>query len=169
MRHLPARLLITLLAVSGLSCAAERGTVLFVCTGNYYRSRFAEAVFNFKARQRGLSWTAFSRGLNPTAKRPDNLSPFAVQELRRLGIPLERPAASPRRLGEQDLRQARIVVALDRVEHEPMLRAAFPAFDLSRLVFWNVKDIPLMSPDVALPIIVREIDALIARLAADRR
>ena len=37
--------------------------VLFLCTGNYYRSRFAEAVFNSVAARMGLSWRASSRGL----------------------------------------------------------------------------------------------------------
>ena len=38
-------------------------TVLFLCTGNYYRSRFAEIVFNSLAREAGLAWRAESRGL----------------------------------------------------------------------------------------------------------
>ena len=38
--------------------------VLFICTGNYYRSRFAEEWFNFLVRQeRALHWVADSRGL----------------------------------------------------------------------------------------------------------
>ena len=37
--------------------------VLFLCTCNYYRSRFAEIVFNHKARKAGLDWQATSRGL----------------------------------------------------------------------------------------------------------
>ncbi|HEX3600375.1 MAG TPA: hypothetical protein VHU84_09555, partial [Lacipirellulaceae bacterium] len=37
--------------------------VLFLCTGNYYRSRFAEIYFNWLAQQRGLAWSAESRGL----------------------------------------------------------------------------------------------------------
>jgi protein-tyrosine phosphatase len=28
--------------------------MLFLCTGNYYRSRFAELLFNHLAKQRGL-------------------------------------------------------------------------------------------------------------------
>src|SRR5207249_1727138 len=38
-------------------------SILFVCTGNFYRSRFAEAVFNHYAKQRQSPWRAFSRGL----------------------------------------------------------------------------------------------------------
>ena len=37
-------------------------TVLFLCTGNYYRSRFAEALFDSVAVRMGLPWRASSRG-----------------------------------------------------------------------------------------------------------
>lgn len=37
--------------------------ILFLCTGNYYRSRFAEHFFNDLARQQQLKWFADSRGL----------------------------------------------------------------------------------------------------------
>ena len=37
--------------------------VLFLCTGNYYRSRFAEMLFNALASRKDLDWTADSRGL----------------------------------------------------------------------------------------------------------
>src|ERR1700746_102011 len=37
--------------------------VLFLCTGNYYRSRFAEILFNSVAGKMGLPWNASSRGL----------------------------------------------------------------------------------------------------------
>jgi protein-tyrosine-phosphatase len=37
--------------------------ILFLCTGNYYRSRFAEVLFNSVAGKMGLSWHASSRGL----------------------------------------------------------------------------------------------------------
>ncbi|MGM4967020.1 hypothetical protein AB7714_26215 [Tardiphaga sp. 1201_B9_N1_1] len=30
-------------------------TVLFLCTGNYYRSRYAEELFNHLARRAGLT------------------------------------------------------------------------------------------------------------------
>ena len=34
-----------------------------MCSGNYYRSRFAEIYFNWHAEHRGLPWRAESRGL----------------------------------------------------------------------------------------------------------
>jgi protein-tyrosine-phosphatase len=36
-------------------------TVLFLCTGNYYRSRFAEELFNHHADRAGLNWIAQRR------------------------------------------------------------------------------------------------------------
>ena len=37
--------------------------VLFLCTGNYYRSRFAEILFNSVAGKMSLPWKVSSRGL----------------------------------------------------------------------------------------------------------
>ena len=41
----------------------KKKSVLFLCTGNYYRSRFAEIYFNSVAVKMGLSWRAFFRAL----------------------------------------------------------------------------------------------------------
>ncbi|MDZ7693782.1 MAG: hypothetical protein U5K69_22130 [Balneolaceae bacterium] len=37
--------------------------VLFICTGNYYRSRMAEELFLFWADETDLDWRAESAGL----------------------------------------------------------------------------------------------------------
>src|SRR5215468_5409992 len=63
-------------------CAQARAS------GNYYRSRYAEELFNHLAAKEGLEWLAFSRG---TAERdsPDNvgsISRFAREALEAKGI-----------------------------------------------------------------------------------
>ena len=53
--------------------------VLFLCTGNYYRSRFAELLFNSIAQGRELGWQADSCGfLSGAAKRRADFSAHAA-------------------------------------------------------------------------------------------
>ena len=48
--------------------------VVFICTGNFYRSRFCEYLFNALAKKHGLRWRATSRGLR--AKTAANEGPI---------------------------------------------------------------------------------------------
>lgn len=58
-------------------------TVLFLCTGNYYRSRFAEILFNSVAGKMGLPWRASSRGL-ALERGVNNVGPMAVVAVKAL-------------------------------------------------------------------------------------
>src|SRR6202162_592262 len=60
-------------------------TVLFLCTGNYYRSRFAEVLFNSVAGKMGLPWRAFSRGL-ALERGVNNVGPVAVSAVQALEV-----------------------------------------------------------------------------------
>ena len=63
-------------------------TVLFLCTGNYYRSRLAEVLFNSVAGRMGLPWRASSRGL-ALERGVHNVGPMAasaVKALEALGV-----------------------------------------------------------------------------------
>jgi Low molecular weight phosphotyrosine protein phosphatase len=55
---------------------ANLKTVLFLCTGNYYRSRFAEELFNHEAERASLPWIAQSRGL-ALERGANNVGPIA--------------------------------------------------------------------------------------------
>src|SRR3954466_2901875 len=62
--------------------------VLFLCTGNYYRSRFAEHLFNDRARRAGLEWEASARAL-AIERGKDNVGPmsiYAVEALAERGV-----------------------------------------------------------------------------------
>ena len=63
--------------------------VLFLCTGNYYRSRFAEEYFNHLSLANGSPWRAESRGLAASFPRPRNpgtISPHVIDALQNLGL-----------------------------------------------------------------------------------
>jgi protein-tyrosine phosphatase len=140
--------------------------VLFLCTGNYYRSRFAELLFSHLARLGGSRWTADSRGLRPSPRNPGPLSPHARLALRRLGVPeTAAEARMPMALGAADLGEAGLVVAVKREEHLPLLRRGFPDL-VDQVELWEVHDVDVALPSEALPGLERRVRELFARVAA---
>ena len=137
--------------------------VLFICTGNFYRSRFAEAVFNFHADQRKLPWQAYSRGL--AIHWADGfLSPFTEAALSERQIPVRHTGPGRIQLTEKDLESADLRIALDRAEHLDMMEQQFPNWT-QRIEYWDVPDMPAALPGVALPSIESQILHLLDRLA----
>ena len=139
--------------------------VLFLCTGNYYRSRFAEILFNWQAENRGLSWIAESRGLalDPCNKGP--ISRHTITCLQSRGIESDTFARLPLPVTEADLATADCIIAVKEGEHRPMFEAKFPQW-VDRVEFWHVHDLDCATPDVAIPHLEREIEQLINRLVA---
>ena len=145
--------------------ARTHETVLFLCTGNYYRSRFAEIFFNWHAEQKQLPWRAESRGL---ALHPANLgtmSEYTVGHLSRLEIPITAYERVPQDLTLDDLQAARRIVAVKETEHWPLMLTRFPDW-LHKVEFWQVHDIDCASPEEALPHLEREVTKLLDRLTA---
>jgi protein-tyrosine phosphatase len=141
-----------------------KSRVLFICTGNYYRSRCAEALFNHRAEALGLPWQAFSRGLAIHLLPPEFvLSPQTEEYLAGRQIELRHTAADRRQLSEEDLTGAEVIIALKDDEHRPMMRTMFPAW-VERVVFWDVGDQPEVRPEDGLPEIERQVLALIEEL-----
>lgn len=121
--------------------------VIFICTGNYYRSRLSEELFNFYIRQTDLAWEATSRGLIDVAElRNNGISIHARQYLIRKEIAVD-PTRNPKTLRVSDFEDASLLIALNREEHEPMLRDRFGQIpkilaQKDQLRFWNVCDVP---------------------------
>jgi len=136
-------------------------TILFLCTGNYYRSRFAEVLFNSVAVKMGLPWQASSRGL-ALERGVNNVGPMAVSAitaLKALGVHADDAVTRlPAQVTTDDLERAARVVALKQAEHLSLLQERFPAW-AEKVEFWHVDD----SPEV-LGLIEREVMGLVARI-----
>lgn len=136
-------------------------TVLFLCTGNYYRSRLAEVFFNALAGKMALGWNAVSRGL-ALERGIHNIGPIAdiaKQAIQAKGINRDESIERmPVAVTLDDFEKAQWVVALDEEEHRPLLTERFPGWD-DRVEYWNVEDSPAV-----IPLIDAEVKGLFARL-----
>jgi protein-tyrosine phosphatase len=141
-------------------------TVLFLCTGNYYRSRYAEALFNALAIERGLVWRADSRGI-ATELLGDYIGAIAdcvVQRLEEQHIPHKASDRLPLQVGEGNLEAADLIIALYESEHRPLLERRFPGW-ADRVTYWHVPDLNLLPSEAALAAIENEVRGLVLRLS----
>lgn len=141
--------------------------ILFLCTGNYYRSRFAELSFNWQAQQRGLDWRAESRGLWLEPGNPGPISRNALRWLEQLSIPVPTSHRFPQELVEEDLHRAQLVIALKEIEHRPLMESFHPLW-ANRIEYWRVDDVDCATPDVVLPKLQLLVEALADRLDGGR-
>ncbi len=139
----------------------KQKTVLFLCTGNYYRSRFAEILFNSVAGKMGLPWRATPRAL-AIERGISNIGPMATSALSALNVMGIRAGDEGSRFPAQavmeDFQAADRIIALKQVEHQPLMQERFPAW-VSQVEWWHVDDAP-----EALGLIEREVMGLVARI-----
>lgn len=141
--------------------------VLFLCSGNYYRSRFAELFFNHLVAHEGIGYRADSAGLWPNC-RAHNHGPIAAQTvaaLETLGVALPELHRIPRDVSENDFREAVLTVCLKEAEHRPIVAERFPRF-LDHVEFWHVDDVEDAPPSAAIPMMEANVRALVARLSS---
>jgi protein-tyrosine phosphatase len=141
-------------------------TLLFLCTGNYYRSRFAELIFNAVAPERQLPWQAVSRGLalEKGVKNVGPISQTALATLRALGIVVPTEVRYPLQVQEGDLSSAAFIIALQEAEHRPLLHARYPAW-ADKVAYWHVRDVTPSAAYNPLREIEQEVRRLVHRLA----
>jgi protein-tyrosine phosphatase len=140
--------------------------VLFLCSSNRYRSRFAEHLFNWLAARRGLQHRAASRGLLVDRQWFDGpMSKRAVAGLQQRGIPIN--ARRPRQVSESDLAHADVIVAVKEDEHRHTIASMFPRW-VDRVEYWHVDDSNGAGPEEALHRLENEVRMLLARLNAGR-
>lgn len=142
-----------------------KNRILFLCTGNYYRSRFAEILFNSLAIQAKLNWEAYSRGL-ALEKGVNNIGPlseYALKALDERGIKLTDAPRYPIQVQGTDFEEADLVIALKAAEHRPYLMKQHPDW-ADKVEYWHIHDgYPTAEYD-PLKETEREINDLIQRL-----
>ena len=148
-----------------MSAPAEQNRILFLCTGNYYRSRFAEELFNSLACEANLPWTASSCGL-ALELGAANLGPISVYTrdgLKAKGIELAKPIRFPKSITREDLESATRIIAMNEDEHRQLIEYLFPDW-LSKIEFWHIGDIDVTSPEEGIAQIEQQVLKLIGSI-----
>lgn len=141
-------------------------SVLFVCTGNYYRSRMAEEIFNYQAHRYTLNWRADSAGLRADMSASPNEGPIskhAKAMLEKGNYPVTSSERYPRSINAEDFEVHDIIICLNQPEHEPMIRRRFPAYS-EDVIYWEVADVEQLEPKIAFQRIVFNVRELILSL-----
>ncbi|MBW4659829.1 MAG: low molecular weight phosphatase family protein [Drouetiella hepatica Uher 2000/2452] len=140
-------------------------TILFLCTGNYYRSRFSEHWFNHLATQQNLDWRATSRGLG--LHRENNnvgaVSPDVIAVLKERGVQVPDSLRNPTQVTDTDLRAADHIIAVDEPEHRPLVIAQFPEW-VDTVEYWRVRDLDETTTESPLIQLERNIQKLVELL-----
>ena len=144
--------------------------LLFLCSGNYYRSRFAEILFNVWAEQEDVEWRADSRGLGGPEEMATlaNIAPQAVRGLESRGISVAPNIRGPRPLREDDLAASNLIIAMNEHEHRPLLAARFPAWE-NKVEYWMIADLTEATPEETLGEIEAGIRGLFIRFRRQGR
>ena len=145
--------------------------ILFICSGNYYRSRFAEEYFNHLADKHNLEWVANSKGLSQNMPNPGNPGPISANTMEALwernikGKEIDR---FPQPLEKADFKKYHRFIALSELEHRPMLEVRFREY-LDRMEFFEVGDLPLEAPKPAMNKIAALVDGLVKEILAEKK
>ena len=143
-------------------------TILFLSTGNYYRSRFAEILFNSIAARDGLPWKAESRGLG--VEWSDHIGPIAqhaVLALESVDVQIDAKPRPPLQATQSDLEKADLIIGLKESEHRPMLESQFAGWG-DRAQYWDIDDRDCGEPEIILAALQSEVVLLASRLKAGK-
>jgi protein-tyrosine phosphatase len=138
--------------------------VLFLCSGNYYRSRFAEIFFNWHAGERALAWRAESRGLALHAANVGAMSRHALENLKARGILSDACTRMPAPVSDGDFTAAHRIIAVKESEHRLLVEMHFAKWR-DRVEYWHVHDVDCALPADTLAHLEREVVRLLDQLA----
>jgi protein-tyrosine phosphatase len=139
--------------------------LLFLCTGNYYRSRFAEELWTHLENQAPSGWHAESRGLlvDRGLGNVGPISRYARQALAAAGVRLSEPIRAPRQVESDDFVACAPVIAMSDSEHRGMMQSRFPAWE-DAVEYWDIDDIEVCPAEVAMKRLESRVHELRVRL-----
>jgi len=134
--------------------------ILFVCTGNYYRSRFAECYFWFLSDMFGIKLEADSRGFEISladglAKKLGEIHPMTKHEIRSFKyLDSEKENWGSRetytskiiknrkQIALSDFESFDIVIALNKKEHEKyIIDMSIDESVKKKIIMWDIDDV----------------------------
>ncbi|WP_096086644.1 low molecular weight phosphatase family protein [Agaribacterium haliotis] len=142
--------------------------LLFLCTGNYYRSRFSEEYFNHHCRQNNLPWLADSMGIQRDFTGNGNVGPIAEQTLAKLtevGIEPVGHERMPKHVQAEHFDEFDRVIAVSLDEHKAMLADIWPEDVYQKVEFFEVEDLHIYHHEVAFPRLIASLDKLLLELS----
>lgn len=145
--------------------------ITFVCSGNYYRSRYAESYFNYISDVLGLPYQADSFGLavhlaDDLAKEHGEISPFSRKKLEDAGIPEKYFNRDRKSLTKDDIESSDFIIAMDKEEHVPMIKEKFPKY-IHQFNFFEIKDIFDWEPEKTLSESQKKVEMIINQILKD--
>ena len=140
-------------AVQAEAASGEDKTIVFVCLHGVVNSQMAAAYFNKVARERGLPFTAVSRGIDLYRSVP-----VRIQD----GLALDglAPANTPLELTSDEATKARAVFAFDTIPAERKGAA--------NVTYWSGVPIGIDDYDATRDEIARRVDAMIPTFANEK-
>lgn len=141
--------------------------VLFLCTGNFYRSRLAEELLHGYSIQQGLDLVSDSAGLGPIPN-PINVGPIrfeVIDYLRSRGVKPHGTKRFPRKCKVADIEVSDVVIGMNEIEHRCMVEEQFPDIDLEHVQYWHVPDMEEDPDNIGPDLMDRNVRKLLRQLS----
>ena len=139
--------------------------VLFVCTANIHRSRFAEEVFNFFCTKHNKDYHAFSAGLRVGDYSYRKIYFPALENLKVFNIIPKRPNDLSKHIKDVNLENYDKIICMDEDEHKPMVNSD-PKLSNYNFEYWNITDMPKVDSDVSLPLCYKKVENLLNEMSS---
>lgn len=133
-------------------------TVLFICTANFFRSRYAEAYFNCLADWNKSPHRAVSAGISIDPKIGP-VSSYSLYRMVERGIDSKCMSLEAKKLYSGDVESADVAICMYEKEHKPMMELLYESIE-SRIIYFDIPDINEISPNQSLDLVEKNVDIL---------